>query len=412
MRTRFKMKLAINMCVNSEIFKETNHSGSRRRDNWSVKLAKEVTAFHRNLHAQQMKFTVVLFLQACLPISNRRRRRNLKALPLSVFLPLLIKNLGLRIYLQGCSVVSLCSQDVEGMCGVEHVRLSVLRLEIYTAVEYMARTCLIKADIMMTERVCLVSLSDGDYEGGEYYKRVCAASTLISLFGGETSAKTQLSNPERVKSFVKLLRDFQLIQQSLLSSGLILVIRFGQHDNQLKDMCLKIVTNLIEVEDQELKQQAIKAISHLSSMFSLSSTQSSASTVLTKKLIEDLLLNVSSENWDVRRETDTTFNFAYAKGDKPGHLKVLMKVAYKYSDDFPEEVFEELQASCGALKISIESKKQNLLYLKSSTYSLKFFKHFREVITILVGYLHQNFKVARLVAFGLRQVAENHGFYV
>ena len=60
-------------------------------------------------------------------------------------------------------------------------------------------------------------------EGGEHYQRVCAASTLISLFGGETSAKTRLSNPERVKSFVKLLRDFQLIQQSLLFPSVELV---------------------------------------------------------------------------------------------------------------------------------------------------------------------------------------------
>ncbi|KAL4562554.1 hypothetical protein LXL04_034761 [Taraxacum kok-saghyz] len=51
----------------------------------------------------------------------------------------------------------------DDMCGVEHVGLSVLRLEMYIAVEYMARTRLIKADIMMTERVCLVSSFGGDW---------------------------------------------------------------------------------------------------------------------------------------------------------------------------------------------------------------------------------------------------------
>ncbi|KAL4584315.1 hypothetical protein LXL04_008911 [Taraxacum kok-saghyz] len=48
------------------------------------------------------------------------------------------------------------SQDT---CGIEHVGLPVLRLEIYTAGKYMASSCLIKACIMMTERevssVCL-----------------------------------------------------------------------------------------------------------------------------------------------------------------------------------------------------------------------------------------------------------------
>ncbi|KAL4570567.1 hypothetical protein LXL04_026223 [Taraxacum kok-saghyz] len=83
---------------------------------------------------------------------------------------------------------------VEDTCGVEHVGLSVLQLEICVAFEvsclvssrcmglcdylrdmgkYMARTRLIKVGVMMTERVCLVSLSDGDWYLSRVSEDVC-----------------------------------------------------------------------------------------------------------------------------------------------------------------------------------------------------------------------------------------------